>query len=57
MKLISDFRDYYDHWFNNNDPVFERLMISGPRKEGQFGLIECCGLHMADLKTLTQMIC
>jgi hypothetical protein len=43
MKLVSDFRDYYDHWFNNNDPVFERLMISGPRKEGQFGLIECCG--------------
>ena len=62
MKLISDFRDYYDHWFEsatstNNDPLFERLMISGPCKEGQFGLIECCGLHMVDLKTLILVIC
>lgn len=43
MKLISDFRDYYDHWFDNSEPTFNRLMISGPRKQGQFGLIGCCG--------------
>lgn len=33
MKLISDFRDYYDHWFDNNEPAFSRLMVSGPTKQ------------------------
>lgn len=32
MLLISDFRDYYDHWFDNSGPTFERLMVAGPIK-------------------------
>jgi hypothetical protein len=43
MKLISDFRDYYDHGFDNNEPTFNRLMVSGPTKQEQFELISQCG--------------
>ena len=43
MRLVSDFRDYYDHWFDNSDPTFNRLMGAGPTKQEQFKLIAQAG--------------
>jgi hypothetical protein len=47
MKLLSDFRDYYDHWFETtSEPTFNRLMVQGPTKQEQFELINQAGYNV-----------
>lgn len=46
MKLKSDFSDYYDHHFDLDGPVFERMGTGGPTKREQFKLLEGLGLDV-----------
>lgn len=45
MKLKSDFRDFYDHWFDLDGPEFSRMTTDGPDKIEQFRILQTMGLH------------
>jgi len=51
LSLKSDFRDYYDVWFNREDEtdnIFERYSNSGMNRLGMFGYLRTHGFRVVD---------
>jgi hypothetical protein len=45
IKLKSDFIDYYDHWFDREGQIFERMSHSGMSRRDMFDFFEKIGLE------------
>lgn len=46
MRLLSDFTDFYDHWFDADGPVFRRVTTDGLGKRGQLALLQEVGYQV-----------
>ena len=44
LQLKTDFHDYYDHWFDREGQIFERMSHSGMSRREMFGFLEQIGL-------------
>lgn len=40
LKLKSDFRDYYDFWFDHDGAEFRRMTTDGPSRRGMFAMFD-----------------
>lgn len=45
LKLVSDFRDYYDHWFDREGFELRRITTDGPSRPDMFNLFEMARIH------------
>lgn len=53
MRLISDFRDYYDRCFDGQGPVFTRTAVgAGPSRREQFTILQQAGFHIPPVGTV-----
>jgi len=48
LKLLSDFNQFYDHYFDNEGESFRRVTTDGPSKREQFKMMEQAGLAVPD---------
>lgn len=59
VKLESDFKDYYDHWFagswDKSDIVFERFTYSKTSKLEDFILLKSLGFCIPKIGTVSQL--
>jgi len=46
LKLLSDFNQHYDHYFDNEGEVFRRVTTDGPIKREQFDIMARAGLKV-----------
>ena len=44
LQLKTDFHDYYDHWFDREGQIFERMSHSGMSRREMFDFFEQIGL-------------
>lgn len=44
LQLKTDFHDYYDHWFDWEGQIFERMSHSGMSRREMFDFFEQIGL-------------
>lgn len=44
LQLKTDFHDYYDHWFDREGQVFERMSRSGMSRREMFNFLENIGV-------------
>ena len=49
LKLVSDFRDYYDHWFDREGQEFRRITTEGPTRYQMFDLLRKAGFSTPPL--------
>lgn len=56
IKLVSDFRDIYDHWFDlNGKHKFNRKMRMGPNREEMFYMMFGLGLEVPTHGTVSEL--
>jgi len=57
VKLVTDYRDYYDHWFDLGDDIYEyhRMTTGGPQKDEQFHILKKMGFKIPKIGTVTEL--
>lgn len=45
LKLVSDFRDYYDHWFDREGFELRRVTTEGPSRSEMFTAFKAARIH------------
>lgn len=56
MRLVTDFRDYYDHFFTGTGPEFVRVAANaGPDKREQFRILKAAGFKIPPVGTLDEL--
>lgn len=55
IKLKSDFRDYYDHWFDNDGRIFERYSTGGFNRREMLVYLKSLGIQTPLFGTVTEL--
>ncbi len=57
LKLVSDFRDYYDSWFDLEGEIFHRLTTGGMNRLEQLQFMEKNGLKVPKHGKVSSLDC